>query len=251
MTRPRHLILCAALAVAATTGYAQTRNAAPPARTAATAPGDQPNAVKGFSENRDQPVHIEATRLEVRDKDKVATFIGNVQFNQGDTEMRCKTLIVYYEPDDGRKDTKAAAKAGAGTKVGDIKTSEPRKTGAAGAAMSGPGGEQRIRRLEARGDVVVTQKEQIATGERALFDMQHNTVTMTGNVVLTQGNNIVRGERLVVDMATGLSRVESGKSGDGRVQGLFLPGAAQKPGAPPGAGGLPFSKPPAGKPPTN
>src|SRR5690349_19189823 len=120
MTRAPHFILCAALALAATPGYAQTRSAAPQARTTAAAPADQPNAMKGFSENRDQPVHIEAMRLEVRDKDKVATFIGNVQFNQGDTEMRCKTLIVYYEPDEEAKNPKTA-KAGAGTKVGDIK----------------------------------------------------------------------------------------------------------------------------------
>ena len=38
-----------------------------------------PNALQGFSQNRDQPVKIEAASLEVRDKDKVATFSGNVQ----------------------------------------------------------------------------------------------------------------------------------------------------------------------------
>ena len=38
-----------------------------------------PNALQGFSQNHDQPVHIEAATLEVRDKDKVATFSGNVK----------------------------------------------------------------------------------------------------------------------------------------------------------------------------
>ena len=56
-----------------------------------------PNALQGFSQNRDQPVHIEAATLEVRDKDKVATFSGNVHVTQGDTGMRCKSLVVYYE----------------------------------------------------------------------------------------------------------------------------------------------------------
>jgi LptA/(LptD N-terminal domain) LPS transport protein len=37
----------------------------------------------GFSQNRDQPVHIEAATLEVRDKDKTATFSGNVRVTQG------------------------------------------------------------------------------------------------------------------------------------------------------------------------
>src|SRR3974377_980560 len=55
-----------------------------------------PNAVQGFSQNRDQPVHIEAATLEVRDKDKVATFSGDVRVKQGDTGMRCKSLVVFY-----------------------------------------------------------------------------------------------------------------------------------------------------------
>ena len=55
-----------------------------------------PNALQGFSQNRDQPVHIESATLEVRDKDKMATFSGDVRVKQGDTGMRCKTLNVFY-----------------------------------------------------------------------------------------------------------------------------------------------------------
>ncbi len=144
-----------------------------------------PNAMQGFSQNRDKPVHIEAKRLEVRDKDKVATFIGNVQVIQGDTEMRCNTLVVFYEQND-------EAKPGAS-----IQAENP-----------GPGGSQRIKKLEAKGSVVVTQNDQVATGDSALFDMASNTVTMIGKVVVTQGQSVLRGDRLVVDMTTGLSRVE-------------------------------------------
>ena len=43
-----------------------------------------PNALQGFSENRSQPIEIEAGRLEVRDKQKVATFSGNVKVVQGE-----------------------------------------------------------------------------------------------------------------------------------------------------------------------
>jgi lipopolysaccharide export system protein LptA len=101
------------------------------------------------------------------------------------------------------------------------------KTKTMQAATPGPGGEQRIKRLEARGGVVVTQKDQTATGELGIFDMKSNTVTLTGNpVVMTQGQNVLRGERLIVDMTSGVSRVESGKNGQGRVQGLFQPGSS-------------------------
>ncbi len=161
-----------------------------------------PNALQGFSQNRDEPVHIEAATLEVRDKEQVATFTGDVKVRQGDTGMRCKSLVVFYERGGDKADNQRTLTA---------------KT-------PGPGGQQKIRRLEARGGVVVTQKDQTATGNLGVFDMKTNTVTLVGNVVMTQGKNVLRGDRLVVNLDSGVSRVESGKNGTGRVQGLFQPG---------------------------
>jgi len=54
-----------------------------------------PNALQGFSQNRDQPVKIQAATLEVREKEKQATFSGDVHVTNGDTELRCKSLIVF------------------------------------------------------------------------------------------------------------------------------------------------------------
>ena len=95
-------------------------------------------------------------------------------------------------------------------------------------ATPGPGGASSIKRLEARGNVVVTQKDQVVTGETAVFDTKTNLITMLGGaggqVVLTQCQNVLRGDRLMVDMTTGVSRVESDS---GKVQGLFVqPGGA-------------------------
>ena len=73
--------------------------------------------------------------------------------------------------------------------------------------------DQQIRRVEAKGDVFVIQKDQTATGESGVFDMQANTVTLLGNVVISQGQNVVKGDRLTVDITSGTSRVECGKSG--------------------------------------
>jgi lipopolysaccharide export system protein LptA len=160
-----------------------------------------PNALQGFSQNRDQPVHIEAATLEVRDKEQAATFSGDVRVQQGDTGMRCKSLVVFYD----RSDKQGGQ--------GNTLTAE----------TPGPGGQQKIKRLEARGGVVVTQKDQTASGELGVFDMKTNTVTLVGNVVMTQGKNVLRGDRLVVNLDSGVSRVESGKNGTGRVQGLFQP----------------------------
>jgi lipopolysaccharide export system protein LptA len=139
-----------------------------------------------LSPNRDQPIHIEAAKLEVRDKDRIATFTGNVQVVQGDMTIRCVTMVVYYEE----------GKAPSGKKP---------------AAQSQGGGGQQISRLEAKGNVVVVQKEQTATGDTAIFDVRSNKVTMTGNVVINKGLDVTRGDRVVVDMTTGISTVEGGK----------------------------------------
>ena len=192
-----------------------------------------PNAMQGFSQNRDQPIQIESASLEMRDKKKEATFTGNVKVIQGDTTMTSKILVVFYEsnnqnPPPANANAKSAAKAAA-TPSAPIPSATP-----------GPGGASSIKRLEAKGDVVVTQKDQVVTGETAVFDTKTNLITMLGGVVLTQGKNVLRGDRLLVDMTTGVSRVESDS---GRVQGLFqsssqngngpTPPGAQPPGPPP------------------
>ena len=167
-------------------------------------PQGLPNALQGFSQNRDQPAKIQADNLVVRDKDKVATFNGNVHVTQGDTEMRSKVLVVYYV--DPNKPGPAPATA--------MKTAPP-------GAPPGSSEQQQIRRIEATGGVLVTQKEQNAAGDSGIFDMQSNTVTLNGNVVVTHGKDVVRGQRLVVDLGTGVSRIDGG-----RVDALF--GSAPK-----------------------
>jgi lipopolysaccharide export system protein LptA len=181
--------------------------------------------MQGFSQNRDQPIQIEAATLEMRDKKKEATFSGNVKVVQGDTTMTSKILVVFYESSQAPATTPAANSKAAAKSV-------PMQS-----ATPGPDGSSSIKRLEARGHVVVTQKDQVVTGETAVFDTKTNLITMLGGVVLTQGKNVLRGDRLMVDMTTGVSRVESDS---GRVQGLFQSsgqGGPVIPGAsPPSAG---------------
>jgi lipopolysaccharide export system protein LptA len=172
-------------------------------------PNGPPNALQGFSQNRDKPIKINSATLEVRDKDKMATFSGDVHLVQGDTSMRSKTLVVFYDDDAPSKPAAPSASA----------------------AQAGPQQNQQIKRVEAKGDVIVVQKDQKATGESGIFDMRANTVTLLGNVVISQGQNIVRGDTLTVDMTTGVSRIACGKAQEKcRVQGLFQPGSMKPEG---------------------
>jgi lipopolysaccharide export system protein LptA len=152
--------------------------------------------LKGMPQKREGPVKITSATLEVRDKSKMAIFKGDVQVVNGDTDVRCNELVVFY---DDEKDKSGAKKAPA--------------------PADGSIGQQQIRRMEARGNVVVTQKDQRAVGDRAEFDMRTNTVTLIGNVIITTADNVVRGNQMVVDLNTGIARMGTG--GSTRVEGVF------------------------------
>jgi lipopolysaccharide export system protein LptA len=176
-----------------------------------------PNALQGFARNRNEPVKIDANRLEVHDKDKLAIFSGNVYVQQGDTNMRCPELKVFYEGE-----MKGASKDSSGA-ASDAKTAA---APTAKASTTENNVQQRIKRIEAQGGVIVVSKDQRATGDRADFDIKSNTVTLLGNVVVTQGPNVMKGDKLIVDLTTSRARMEAGTKGSpGRVQGLFVPSA--------------------------
>ena len=156
----------------------------------------------------------------MRDKKKEATFAGNVKVVQGDTTMTSKTLVVFYESSSAQAQGAPPPSKAKGAKTAPMQSAQP-----------GPGGSSSIKRLEAKGSVVVTQKDQVVTGETAIFDTKANLITMHGGVVLTQCKNVLRGDRLLVDMTTGVSRVESD---NGRVQGAVQPGQGQDCGPTPG-----------------
>jgi lipopolysaccharide export system protein LptA len=141
---------------------------------------DKRSLFKPLPHKRDEPVKITSASLEVRDKAKMATFSGGVHVVQGETDMRSNTLVVFYEDREQ-----------------------------AGAKQAGDRGQ--IRRMEAHGSVVITQKSQRAIGDRADYDVRANTVTLSGNVVVTKCEEVLRGPRLFIDLGTGVSRMEGGK----------------------------------------
>jgi len=198
------LVLSAAVAAIAPTAWPQ--GAGGKGGSATT-----PSPFQGFSGGSNQPVHIEANTLEIHDKDSYAVFSGNVVVQQGDSTMRSREMKVHYEGSlrEGQKATTEKPAPDQQTVRNDAS--------------------QRIRRIEAIGGVIITNKDQKATGDFGVFDMRTNTATITGNVVLSQGPNVMRGERLVVDLKTGHSKLEAGsKGGAQRVQGLFVPSSVDQ-----------------------
>jgi lipopolysaccharide export system protein LptA len=189
---------------------AQAAAAAPakdPAKEPARDTAKEKSAPLGTVGGGKGPIKIDADRLDVFDKENKAIFAGNVVAVQGESTIRCSAMTVHYKRDkdkDPNKPAKTEAEAAEDAK--------------AKAAMGGSG----IRKVECAGPVTVAQKDQVATGDNAVFDQEAKRIVLTGNVVLSQCQNVTRGSRLVYDMATGRANMDP--VAGGRVSAMFVPG---------------------------
>ena len=116
-------------------------------------------------QDTDKPIQIESDRLEVKDKEGIALFTGNVHVVQGSTILKAKRLKVVY------------AKGG-----------------------KGPNGN--LKYLEASGKIAVRSGDQRVTANKGEFNMEKQTVRLSGDVIITQGSNVVSGCILEVDLDT-------------------------------------------------
>jgi lipopolysaccharide export system protein LptA len=144
------------------------------------------------------PITVDAEKLEYFDRDQKLVYTGNVFVQQGDSTMRATVMTVFLTKDEGL----AAAQQ---------------------AVQSDSSG--RIRRIESKGPVTVTQLDQVGTGDNGVYDKIENKVYLFGNVVLSRGTNVTKGDRdskLVYDLDTGYAQVLGG-----RVNSIFTPGSSE------------------------
>jgi lipopolysaccharide transport protein LptA/LPS export ABC transporter protein LptC len=175
------------------------------------------------------PIDIKATRLDVDDTNKLATFSGNVRAVQGDATLETAALNVSYL---GQMQPGQQAPPGTdadGAKISRIVSNDP--------VVLTRGTEDRVtaqtldfdaaKELTVlQGDVVMTSgDDRRASGNMATMDQKADTIVLTGNVVAIQGRNILSGERLFVDRKTGRTRLTSpatpGSNGPGRIKTRF------------------------------
>ncbi len=152
--------------------------------------------------NEKEPVELYANSLEIRDKEGIALFNGDVSVVQGERLLRTAKLIVYYDK----------AYKGTNKNQGDMKAS-PAWFGSTG-----------IKKMEALGKVYIKNATQIATGDKGVFDGKSKIIRLTGNnVVLTDGDNVATGCKLTADMKSGKAFLEGCETSEkkGRVSIIF------------------------------
>jgi lipopolysaccharide export system protein LptA len=163
------------------------------------------------------PIEITADQLEVAQKERVATFTGNVDAVQGEMVLSADQLRVFY--------------------YGDGQDERP------------PGTSGSIRRIEAEGNVFLSSPRETAQGKVGVYDVAGNQLTLEGAVVLTQDDNVVKGERLEIDLVSGRSRVlaaiaaSEGAEPAQRVRAIFTPEPADPAAGPAAADADPRASP--------
>ncbi|WP_208442068.1 LptA/OstA family protein [Bartonella raoultii] len=153
--------------------------------------------------NDKEPVELHADSLEIRDKEGIALFSGDVSVIQGERLLRTAKLIVYYDKTHHIVDK---------TQV-ETKASLPAWFGSSG-----------IKKMEALGKVYIKIATQIATGDKGVFDGKSKIMRLTGkNVVLTDGDNVATGCALTADMKNGKAFLEGCETSEkkGRVSIIF------------------------------
>lgn len=148
-----------------------------------------------FEADTSAPVEITADTMEWFNEERVAVARGNAEAIQGRYHLHADVLTAHLS------------------------------VGAGGAL-------DRIRHIDAEGNVSLTTPEESARGRTGTYDVEHKMVVLEGAVVLTQGDNVMRGERLVMDLQTGRSTLEGvpaaapppvAAAGGGRVKAIFVP----------------------------
>lgn len=159
---------------------------------AAQAQGKKTGAILPGADSK-QPINIEAGKLDYFDKEKKLIYTGSVVATQGASKLKSTMMTIFLAP----------------------------KAGKEGQATSG-GSTNQVQRMIAVGPVTMVQKDQVGTGDNAVYDKAADTVVMTGNVVLTQGENVTKGDKLVYDLKSGHATVIG--TSKNPVIGIFPPG---------------------------
>jgi lipopolysaccharide export system protein LptA len=151
------------------------------------------------------PLDWEADRIEVQDNAHRAVLAGNVRMVQQEMTMTADRVVALY--------------------TGSFSGGQ----GGGGGGDAGAGGNPKIQRVDATGNVVVRRPDETAKGKYGIYDLNAKLITLIGDVSLDRNGSVVRGGRLVIDQTTNRATVDGSAVGGagpagkgGRVSGRFI-----------------------------
>ena len=129
--------------------------------------------------NSGAPLNIAGDRMEASQKDREIIFEGHVVVQQGDLTISGKALrVVAVASDKPNQDSMM----------------------------------DKIDRIEIEGEVRISQKERLATAEKAVYYHQENKIVLMGNPTVSQGQDKLMGRLITLYIKEGKSVVEGGEA---------------------------------------
>ena len=134
-------------------------------------------AFGGMKADTSAPVELSADNLSVNQTTGKAEFTGNVLIGQGQMKLSADKVVVQYVPGDTQK----------------------------------------IDNLDATGNVTLVNGPDAAEAKQAIYEVASGNITLIGDVLLTQGQNVMSGEQMVVNLSDGTAQMQ------GRIRSVLQP----------------------------
>ena len=150
------------------------------------AKAQETSALKGLDVN--QPIDIEADRLEANDKDGTAQLIGRVRVVQGALTLETNSLMIYFDRVPGQEDPE-------------------------------------IIRIDALEPLTVISATETVNGSWGVYDVAKRIITIGGDVDLKRKDATLKGSLLQINLVDGITTLDSAAVQEGttsRVKGRFL-----------------------------
>lgn len=137
------------------------------------------------------PIYINSERTESLERERKVLLIGNVDIRQGTARLRADTVTIVFAE---------------------------RQAGAEASGVAGGFGQ--IENIQANGNVYYVTPELKAKGDRGIYELASDTITMTGNVALMRDRDVAEGQRLRMEITNRRTTLEGG---DGRARMIIDP----------------------------
>ena len=136
------------------------------------------------------PVDISSDRLEVKQKENIALFTGNVVVTQSEMSLLSDRITVFYQGDRSKDNSSS------------------------------------ISRLDASGNVIMTSPTETIKSTWGVYDFKKKIITLGGNVEFSNADGQIKSPRLQVNLSTGKITMDAGQDEEdnqSRVTGQFIP----------------------------
>jgi lipopolysaccharide export system protein LptA len=168
--------------------------------------------------------------LEYWQQQGMAVARGNAVAVSDDKRIAADILTAYF--------AKAEDQPANGTKP----ASKAPKRAAGGNGKSAPGTDSDLDRMYAYGNVVVTTPQEVARGDRGVYNARTGIAVLTGAVKITRDKNQLNGSAAEMNFNTNVSRIIAGPAAGGQrppVRALIVPNEKKNKDAEPSASGAP------------